>query len=182
MILNAFSEPMTNLLKKLLERMEFKNFKDAVKRNPADQGLRVRFAKFCLRHYFNHQAVAQEHLVEAVNQYEGISKDPEIFDLEIFYLMGKYYHGQNNEKAIEVYRQGIRKFNHYIDQNPGLKHEYVEMAFGIAMNLLSLEPNRSDADLDQFFKTVRKTYLKRFLSEKMDMPENSSSARSLPVS
>jgi hypothetical protein len=96
--------------------------------------------------------------------------------------MGKYYHGQNNEKAIEVYRQGIRKFNHYIDQNPGLKHEYVEMAFGIAMNLLSLEPNRSDADLDQFFKTVRKTYLKRFLSEKMDMPENSSSARSLPVS
>jgi hypothetical protein len=173
---------MTNLLKKLLERMEFKNFKDAVKRNPSDHGLRVRFAKFCLRHYFNHQAAAQTHLTEAVSQYENISKDSEIFDLEIFYLMGKYYHDLDNEKAIGVYRQGIRKFNLFIEQNPGLKHEHVEMAFGIAMNLLALEPNRADADLDQFFKIVRKTYLKRFLSEKVDLAEKPSSAVSLPVS
>jgi hypothetical protein len=173
---------MTNLLKKLLERMEFKNFKEAVKRNPADHGLRVRFAKYCLRHYFNHQAVAQTHITEAVNQFESITNS-ESFDLEIYYLMGKYYHGQDNEKAIEVYRQGIRKFNSYIQQNPGLKHEYVELAFGIAMNLLSLESNRTDAELEQFFKTVRKTYLRRFLAEKVDIKaETSASNASLQAS
>jgi hypothetical protein len=175
---------MTNLLKKLLERLEFKNYQDAVKRNPSDHGLRVRFAKYCLRHYFTHQAAAQAHLVEAVHQYDNISNNSEIFDLEIFYLMGKYYHGQDNEKAIEVYRQGIRKFNLYIEENPGLKHEFVELAFGIAMNLLSLEANKTDPDLEQFFKIVRKTYLKRFLTEKVDLKTetNSSPRTSLPVS
>lgn len=160
---------MTNLLKRLLEKMEFKNYKDAVKRNPSDHGLRVRFAKYCLRHYFNHQVNAQEHVVEAVHQYDRIAKNPEVFDLEIFYLMGKYYHGQDNEKAIGIYREGLRKFNAYIDQNPGLKHEFVELAFGIAMNLLALEPNRNDPDLEQFFGIVRKTYLKRFLTEKVEI-------------
>jgi hypothetical protein len=181
MILNSFLGPMTNLLKKLLERLEFKNYQDAVKRNPSDHGLRVRFAKYCLRHYFTHQVAAQAHLVEAVNQYETISRNPEVYDLEIFYLMGKYYHGQDNEKAIEVYRQGIRKFNHCIEQNPGLKHEFVELAFGIAMNLLALEANRTDADLEHFFKIVRKTYLKRFLTEKVDVKLEQSEPMAVPA-
>ena len=167
---------MTNVLKKLLERMEFRHFQDAVKRNPADHGLRVRFAKYCLRHYFTHQAAAQSHLTEAVNQFENIVHS-DIFDLEIYYLMGKYYHGQDNEKAKSVYRQGIHKFNQYIAQNPTLKHEYVELAFGIAMNLLALESNQTDPELDLFFKTVRKTYLKRFLEEKVSIKNETGSAR-----
>ena len=166
--LSLLLSPMTNMLKKLLERMEFKNFKDAVRRNPSDSGLRIRFAKYCLRHYFTHQAAAQTHLVEAVNQFENIVRG-ETFDLEIYYLMGKYYHGQDNKKAIEVYRHGIQLFNQYIKLNPSLKHEYVELAFGIAMNLLALEADHVDSDLDQFFKTVRGTYLKRFLSEKVEL-------------
>jgi hypothetical protein len=170
---------MTNFLKKLLERLEFKNFKDAVKRNPNDTGLRVRFAKYCLRHYFTHQAAAQNHLKEAVSQFENISRG-ESFDLEIFYLMGKYYHGQDNQKAIEVYRQGIRLFNGYIKQNPSLKHEFVELAFGIAMNLLALEADRVDADLDQFFKTVRGTYLKRFLNEKVEIKKSNAVSAAVP--
>jgi hypothetical protein len=164
---------MTNLLKKMLERIEFRHFKDAVRRNPADHGLRVRFAKYCLRHYFNHQAAAQTHLVEAVNQFENIVHD-DVFDLEIYYLMGKYYHGQDNAKARDVYLQGVRKFNDYIVRNPGLKHEYVELAFGIAMNLLALESNHVGPELEQFFKTVRKTYLRRFLDEKISLKAETS--------
>jgi hypothetical protein len=80
--------------------------------------------------------------------------------------MGKYYTGQDDRKAIEVYSQGIRKFNEYIQQNPGLKNEYVGQAFGIAVNLLSLDPDRVDADLEQFFTIVRKTYMRRFLADK----------------
>jgi hypothetical protein len=156
---------MIRTLNNLLERVEFKNFQDAVLQNPIDYGLRVRFAKYCLHNYFNHQAVAQTHIEEAVKQFESISKS-DLFDLEIYFLMGKYYTGQDDQKAIEVYSQGIRKFNDYIKQNPGLKNEYVGHAFGIALNLLSLDPERMDADLEQFFTIVQKTYMRRFLADK----------------
>jgi hypothetical protein len=147
--------------------MEFKNFREAVQHNSVDYGLRVRFVKYCLRNYFDHQLVAQTQIEEAIQQFERISQS-DLFDIEIYFLMGKYYYGRENEKAIEIYSQGIRKFNIYIRQNPGLKNEYVGQAFGIAMDLLSLDPNRNDAELGEFFRTVRKTYLRRFLADKTD--------------
>jgi len=165
-LLQLFS-PLLNFLKKLAYSAEFKNYKKTLKDNPGDHALRARFAKYCLKHYFNHQAVAETHLIEAVNQFDNIVH-ADIFDLEIYYLMGKYYQGMDDHKARQVYIDGITKFNRYIEKNPGLKHDYVETAFSMALNLLALKSSHIDPELERFFKSIRKTYLKHFLDEKVD--------------
>lgn len=91
-ILNIAS-PFLNFLKRLVSGIEYKRFKDAVRRNPNDHLLRVRFAKFCLNQYFTHKGSAKQHEIEAVNQFESINHS-EVVDLEVYYLMGKYYQGQ----------------------------------------------------------------------------------------
>ncbi len=164
------ASPFLNILKKLVHGIEFKKFKDAVSRNPNDHYLRARFAKFCLNHYFNHKNTAQLHVVEAVNQFENIDHS-EVLDLEVFYLMGKYYQDQDNEKAAQVYLKGIKKYNEFAAKNYALRHESVEMAFSIALNLLSLEKNQADPELEKFFKIVRQTYLRKFLNEKVSVKQ-----------
>ncbi len=180
-IFQVFS-PLLNALKNLAYSIEFKNFKKALKNNPEDHALRARFAKYCLRHYFDHQTAAENHLVEAVNQFDSIVNS-DAFDLEIYYLMGKYYQEANSKKAQQVYLDGITRFNRYIEKNPGLKHDYIEVAFAMALNLLALESGHADFELEKFFKLIRKTYLKRFFDEKVDIKaevlnEGSSSATS----
>jgi hypothetical protein len=154
------------MVKKITHGFEFNKFKNAIKRNPSDQSLRARFALFCLNHFFSHQAIAQLDEREAVSQFETIDHS-ELRDLEIYYLMGKYYRGQNDEKALSVYRQGIKKYNDFSTRDYAMKHECVEMAFSIALSLLKLEKNHPDPDLEIFFKTIRHTYLKNFLTEKV---------------
>jgi hypothetical protein len=162
-----FFTPFLAFVKNIIYSAEFKNYKKALKDNPEDHTLRARFAKYCLRHYFTHQAAAETHLIEAVNQFESIVHS-DIFDLEIYYLMGKYYQGMDNHKAKQVYLDGIARFNRYIDKNPGLKHDYVEVAFAMALNLLTLQSSHIDPELAKFFKSIRKSYLKHFLDEKVD--------------
>jgi hypothetical protein len=166
-LLTQLASPFANFLKKLLNRIEFKKFKDAVRRNPNDQLLRVRFAKYCLNHYFSNKYTSNIHVVEAVNQFENIDHS-DILDLEVFYLMGKYYQGQDNKKAIDIYQKGIKRYNEFINQNAELRHDYVEMAFSIALNLLHLESNHADPELEKFFKSIRRTYLKRFFEDRME--------------
>lgn len=165
LIMNLAS-PFLNYLKRLVTGIEFKKFKDAVRRNPNDHLLRVRFAKFCLNHYFSQRGNSKQHGIEAVNQFENINHS-EVMDLEVYYLMGKYYQGQDNAKAISIYRKGITRYNEYSQKNLDFRHEYVELAFSIALNLLHLENNEADPELEKFFKVIRRTYLKRFFDEKM---------------
>jgi len=82
--------------------------------------------------------------------------------------MGKYYQGIDDKKARQVYVEGITRFNRYIEMNPGLKHDYVETAFSMALNLLALQSTQIDPELEKFFKSIRKTYLKHFLDEKVE--------------
>lgn len=165
LIMNLAS-PFLNYLKRLVNGIEFKKFKDAVRRNPNDHLLRVRFAKFCLNHYFNQRGNSKQHGIEAVNQFENINHS-EVMDLEVYYLMGKYYQGQDNTKAISIYRKGITRYNEFSAKNLDFRHEYVELAFSIALNLLHLENNEADPELEKFFKLIRRTYLKRFFEEKI---------------
>jgi hypothetical protein len=157
---------IVTILIKIAHGFEFKKFKDAVKRNPNDHSLRARFAMFCLNYYFSHQTLARLDEREAVNQYENIDHS-ELRELEIYYLMGKYYLGSNDKKAAEVYLKGIKSYNEFAARDYAMRHEYVEMAFSIALNLLKLENNHAGPHLEQFFKIVRHTYLKNFLIEKV---------------
>ena len=151
---------------KIAHRVEFEKFKDAVKRNPNDHVLRARFTKFCLNHYFSHQGVSRLDEIEAVKQFDSIDH-LELRELEIYYLMGKYYQGQNDKMAAEVYLKGIKRYNEFSDRDNAMRHEFVEMAFSLALNLLKLEKNHVGPELELFFKIVRHTYLKNFLTERV---------------
>ncbi len=151
---------------KIAHGVEFKKFKDAVKRNPNDHVLRARFAKFCLNHYFSHQGVSRLDEIEAVKQFESIDH-LELRELEIYYLMGKYYLGQDDKMAADVYLKGIKRYNEFSHHDAAMRHEFVEMAFSLALNLLKLENNHAGPELEQFFKIIRHTYLKNFLTERV---------------
>jgi hypothetical protein len=91
-----------------------------------------------------------------------------VLDLEVFYLMGKFYQGNDNPKAMEIYRKGIKRYNDFVSKSVEFRHEYVETAFTMALNLLSLEANVADPELERFFKNIRRTYLKHFLEQKVE--------------
>jgi len=165
-ILLNVASPFLNFLKKLAHSVEFRKFKDAVRRNPQDHHLRARFAKYCLNHYFK-DSPSQIHVVEAVNQFENIVHS-EVLDLEVFYLMGKYYQGKDDKKAREVYQTGIKRYNEFVAKSVEFRHTYVETGFMIALNLLALEANKADPELVQFFKNIRRTYLKQFLDNRLE--------------
>ncbi len=164
--LASIASPFLNLLKKLVQLVEFKRYKDALRRNPQDHYLRARFAKYCLNSYFQ-DSTSKFHVVEAVNQFENIVHS-DVLDLEIFYLMGKFYQGQDNQKAMDIYKQGIKRYNDFVTKSLEFRHEHVETAFAIALNLLAMESNHADPELEKFFKTIRRTYLKNFLEHKVD--------------
>lgn len=158
--------PFLNLLKNIVHGFEFRKFKNAVSRNPQDSYLRARFAKYCLKNYFQGSS-SKIQIVEAVNQFENVVHS-EVLDLEVFYLMGKFYQGNDNPKAMEIYRKGIKRYNDFVSKSVEFRHEYVETAFTMALNLLSLESNVADPELERFFKNIRRTYLKHFLEQKVE--------------
>lgn len=165
-LLVGLASPFLSLLKKLVRSVEMRKYKEALRRNPQDQYLRARYAKFCLNSYFQ-DASTKVHVVEAVNQFENVEHG-EVLDLEVFYLMGKYYQGNDNKKAVEVYKKGIQRYNDFVSKSVEFRHEHVETAFAIALNLLALESNHADPELEKFFKNLRRTYLKNFLDHKLD--------------
>src|SRR5579859_4873301 len=106
------TNPLIQFFKKIIQWAELRKFRDAVQRNPQDTYLRARFIKYCLRYFFQDNASSKLHVVEAVNQFEDIVHS-DVLDLEVFYLMGKYYQGTDNRKAAEVYKQGLKLYNDY---------------------------------------------------------------------
>jgi hypothetical protein len=149
--------PFLKFLKHYVHSAEFRKFKKTLRRNPNDHGLRTKFAKYCLLHCFTQTAVMESHRVEAIHQFEMIVKS-DVFDPEIYYLMGRFCQRSDNQKAKEVYLEGIRSFNRYIEKNPGLREEYMETTLAIALNLLTLQNARIDPELEKFFKYIRKSY------------------------
>lgn len=162
----SIASPFLSLLKKLVRAVELRKYKEALRRNPQDHHLRARYAKYCLNSYFQDSS-SKIHVVEAVNQFENIEHS-EVLDLEVFYLMGKFYQGNDNKKAIDIYKKGIQRYNDFVNKSVEFRHEHVETAFAIALNLLSLESNHADPELEKFFKNLRRTYLKNFLDHKLD--------------
>jgi tetratricopeptide (TPR) repeat protein len=136
---------------------ERKKFQKALEQNPRDQSLRAQLVKLCLYSHFTGEGVPEEHLSDALAHYEE-AVQADHFDPSLYYLVGRYYQDKNDRKAQAVYLEGVRHFNRYIEQNPGLKGEHVEIAYALALNFVSQQSGQSHPDLEQLFKTIRKSY------------------------
>lgn len=151
-----FLSPFLKFLKNYVHSAEFRKYKKAIRKNPSDYILRAQFAKYCLQHCFTHHGGMETHRIEAVNQFENITRS-DIFDPEIYYLMGRYCQQTDNRRAKEVYLEGIKQFNRYIEKNPDFRSE-METTLAIAMNLLTLQTSHVDPELEKFFKYIRRSY------------------------
>jgi hypothetical protein len=137
---------------------EFKRYEKAMERNPADQGLKTQFIKFCLLNRFTWKDIQQEHITEALRMFEGI-QDGDSFDLQCHYLVGKYYQEiQDYRKAYGVYLNAIKRFNQYVGKNPDLKSDNTDQAYSVALNLMSLQSNPIDPEVERCFKIIRKSF------------------------
>jgi hypothetical protein len=137
---------------------EYKKFQEALRRNTHDHNFKAQFVKFCL---MSHNAldggIPEAHLNEALDLYEALTKT-DFFDPQVYYLVGRYYQTKDNLKAQKVYLAGVQHFNNYVAKNPSLKSDYVEMAYAIALNYVTLQYGQNHPDLDKFFKIIRKSY------------------------
>jgi hypothetical protein len=134
---------------------ELIRYKKAIKRNPGDHGLKVKIIKLCLYNYLINPGLSGQILPDALRFFWEVTRT-DAFDLEIHYLVGKYYQCSDQSKALEIYLDGITRFNRFVERNPGLKPDYADLAYSIALNILSLQPERTDKELDKLFKALRK--------------------------
>ncbi|HTC20450.1 MAG TPA: hypothetical protein VK859_06370 [bacterium] len=155
----ALFNPLLSLFgKKSSYTSEYKRFEKAMEANPHDHGLKAQFIKFCLLNRFTKHEVIEEHITEALRLFEAI-ENGESFDLQCHYLVGKYYQeAKDNRKAYQVYLNAIKRFNQYVVKNPDLKSENVELAYSVALNLMTLQSSPFDPELEKCFKNIRKSY------------------------
>ncbi len=137
---------------------EYKRFKTAMERNPNDHGLKTQFINFCLLNRFTNPKIKENYIDEALALFETLSAS-DIFDLQCHYLVGKYYQEEKEaRKAYGVYQEAIKLFNRSIGQNPNLRSDNAELAYSIALNLLTLQATPADPELQKCFKILRKSY------------------------
>ena len=136
---------------------EYEKYKKAIQRNHHDHGLMAQFIKFLLVSHFTLEDAPKTHLTEALALYEEIDKSDH-FDPQIYYLVGRYYQDKDDLKAQKVYLAGVQHFNRYVQKNPGLKSDFVDIAYALALNFLTHQYGQIHPDLDKFFKIIRKSY------------------------
>lgn len=153
----TISNIFTRISKDHADSADCRKFRKAIKNNADDHILRTRFAKHCLQYCFTKQDAGKNLCMEAIEQFETITHT-DVFDPEFFYLMGRFYQKIDEQKAQSAYLDGIKRFNQYIEINPGLRNEYMEITLATALNLLTLKSNPIDPELEKFFKIVRKSY------------------------
>src|SRR5581483_119001 len=136
---------------------KYEKFKNALSRNPDDDALRSEFVKFCLSSHFTLEDTPKPHLTEALGLYEAAAQSDH-YDPSVYYLVGRYWQDKDDLKAQKVYLAGVQHFNRYVEKNPALKSDYVELAYALALNFLTHQYGQIQPDLDKFFKTIRKSY------------------------
>jgi len=137
---------------------EYRRFQAAIKRNPGDQALKTHFIKFCLLNRFTSHKIKEDHITGALSLFDSLAK-ADSFDLQCHYLVGKYYQEvQNFPKACEVYLNALKRFNAYVAGNPGLRTDNVELAYSVALNLMTLRPREVDPEVERCFKIIRKSF------------------------
>jgi hypothetical protein len=130
-------------------------YKAAIRKNPADKGLWAQYAKFRLRYHFAHPE--ENRSMEAVEQFERLDHS-DLLDPEFYYLMGRYWQGTDEKKAKQWFLEGIKRFNQYVEKNPALKNDYMEITLATALNLMTLQPHPMTPELEKYFKSIHKSY------------------------
>lgn len=136
---------------------ENKKFQEALRRNSRDHGLKAQFVKFCLVSHYTLGGIPEAHVAQALAHYEDLTQT-DLFDPQVYYVVGRYYQDKDKLKAQNVYLAGVQHFNNYVGKHPQLKSDHVEMAYALALNFVTLQYGQNHPDLDKFFKTVRKSY------------------------
>ncbi len=137
---------------------QYKRFKTAIQNNPRDHALKTQFINFCLLNRFANPKNQENHIVEALKMFETLSPD-DVFDLQCHYLVGKYYQEEKEYRtAYGVYLDAIKLFNRNIGDQPNLKFDNAELAYSIALNLMTLQSDPVDPEIKQCFKTLKKSY------------------------
>jgi hypothetical protein len=136
---------------------EYEKYKKAIKRNSNDHGLLSQFLKFLLVSHFTLEGAPKTHLAEALALYEEVGKSDH-FDPQVYYLVGRYYQDKDDLKAQTVYLAGVQHFNRYVQKNPGLKSDFVDNTYALALNFLTHQYGQIHPDLEKFFKIIRKSY------------------------
>ena len=150
---------MNSLLgKKSNYTSEYNRFKKAIHRNPGDHTLKAHFIKFCLLNRFTSHKIKEDHIAGALALFDSVAKS-DSFDLQCHYLVGKYYQEiQNVPKATEIYHNALKRFNDFIGKNPGQRTDNVELAYSVALNLMTLRPREVDPEVEKCFKIIRKSF------------------------
>src|SRR5579859_701892 len=137
---------------------EYKRFKKSIERNPGDYGLKAEFIKFCLLNRFTKHEVVKDHIAEALKLFDSIA-NADAFDLQCHYLVGKYYQEERDlRKAYQVYLNAVKRFNQYTGKNPNMKSENTELAYSVALNLMTLQSNPVDPQVELCFRLIRKSF------------------------
>jgi hypothetical protein len=102
--------------------------------------------------------VVEEHIAEALRLFDGIAT-ADSFDLQCHYLIGKYYQEEKDtRKAYKVYLYSIKRFNQDAIKDPAMRSENTELAYSVALNLMTLQSNPVDAEVEVCFKIIRKSF------------------------
>lgn len=137
---------------------EYKRFKKGMEQNSTDVGLKAQFIKFCLLNRFTRQEIMVDHIAEALKLYEAIA-NADFFDMQCHYLVGKYYQEEkDSRKAYRVYLHATKRFNQLALKSPGMRSDNAELAYSVALNLMTLQSNPVDPEVEVCFKILRKSF------------------------
>ncbi len=138
---------------------EYKRFKKGMEHNPGDLGLKAQFIKFCLLNRFTKHDISSDHVAEALKLFEAIA-NADTFDLQCHYLVGKFYQEEKDpRKAYRTYLHAIKRFNQLAIKDPAVRAENSELAYSVALNLMTLQSNPIDPEVEVCFKILRKSFL-----------------------
>lgn len=151
--------PLTSLIRKGSDfQAELKRYRAALQRNPGDLDLKFDLIKFILLNRFTDPENAGEHIQDALRTFESIA-GADLFDFQCHYLVGKYYQEAKDIKnAYRVYLRALKRFNDSAVKDVNLRAENNELAYSVALNLMTLQHDPVDPEVEKCFKIIRRSF------------------------
>ncbi|HVZ80431.1 MAG TPA: hypothetical protein VHE12_06455 [bacterium] len=151
--------PLTSLLRKGSDfEAELKRYRIALQRNPNDLDLKTDLIKFILLNRFTDPQNVGEYIQEALRTFETVAGS-DLFDFQCHYLVGKYYQEvKDGKNAYRVYLGALKRFNKMSEKDVNLRAEHTELAYSVALNLMTLQHDPVDPEVEKCFKVIRRSF------------------------